>query len=96
MTAYSASANFHRARPGRGSVVAAPTDLEVHKVEQLVHLWPEHVHCLLVDLHSVGLLVGLWLRDGARTAAPGVQHHRVLVTLFQQLVLRTARSHVTH
>lgn len=36
--------------------------LEVHEVHQLGDLRLQHLHCLLVDLHSVGLLVALYLK----------------------------------
>jgi len=38
------------------------THLEVHEVHQLGDFWLQDLHRLLIDLHSVGLLVAFHLR----------------------------------
>ena len=38
--------------------------LEVHEVHQFGDFWLQHLYGLLVDLHSVRLLVALHLRGG--------------------------------
>lgn len=39
------------------------TYLEVHELHELGHLGLQHLHSLLVDLHSVGLLVAFHLTN---------------------------------
>ena len=51
-----------------------------------VDLRGEHFHRFLVYLHPIRLLIRLWLGNGSAAAAPGVEHHGVLLALLQHLV----------
>lgn len=44
-----------------------PPHLEVHELHKLGDLWLQHLHRLLIDLHSVGLLVAFHLWGGGFT-----------------------------
>ena len=40
--------------------------LEVHEIHQLGDFRLQHLHCLLIDLHSVGLLIAFYLEEKKR------------------------------
>lgn len=67
--------------------------LEVHEVHEFCDFRLQNLHSLLIDLHSVGLLVAFHLGDGPRAASPGVQHDGKLLALLKHLILNTKRGH---
>jgi len=72
------------------------SNLEDHKLHQMLDLRFQHIHSGSMYFRSVCLSIRLNLRDGTRAASPSVEHRRVLLSLLQNVILKDKNIRLEH